>query len=175
MQFASFFSEYIKHPKQVGSLVGSSKSLAKKMVQEMNGTLNVVEFGPGTGSLTLEILKRLPKNGRLTCFEINSNFCKTLESIKDSRLTVINDDAQNCERYVDELDCIISGLPLTLFTKSKREKIIALSSRSKLYIQFQYTPFLRKKLRCYFQHVKMKFVPLNFPPAFIYICMPAAK
>jgi len=175
MQFTRFISDFIRHPRQTGTLVESSKFLAKKMVKEMNGTLNVVEFGPGTGAVTMEILKRLPKNGKLTCFEINSDFCKTLESIEDPRLKVINDDAQNCEKYVDELDCIISGLPLTLFTKPKREKIISLSSKSKLYIQFQYTPFLRKKMKHYFQHVKVKFVPLNFPPAFIYVCTSLEK
>lgn len=173
MQFTRYIFESVKHPRQIGTVTESSKFLAKKMVREMNGTLNVVEFGPGTGSVTLEILKHLPQNGRLTCFEINPNFCKSLETIKDSRLTVINDDAQNCEHYVDQLDCIISGLPLNLFTKSKREKIIALSSKSKLYIQFQYTPFLRKKMKHYFKDVKIKFVPLNFPPAFLYVCRPS--
>ena len=60
-------------------------------------------------------------------------------------------------------------------TKSKRDKIISLSSKSKLYIQFQYTPFLRKRMKHYFKHVKIKFVPLNFPPAFLYVCKQKAN
>lgn len=170
MQLGRFILESLKHPKQTGTLTESSRLLAKKMVQQMDGAIDVIEFGPGTGSVTLEILKRLPKNGRLTCFEINSNFCKYLETISDSRLKVINDDAQNYERYVNSSDCIVSGLPLSLFAKPKREKIIAMSSRSKTYIQLQYTPFFSTKMKHYFQDVKLKFVPLNFPPAFIYVC-----
>ncbi|MHC4455514.1 MAG: class I SAM-dependent methyltransferase [Planctomycetota bacterium] len=170
MRVARFIFESLKHPKQIGTFTESSKFLAKKMVQEIDGTINVIEFGSGTGAVTLEILRRLPKNGRLTCFEINSNFCKCLEGIEDSRLKVVNDDAQNCEQYVDGLDCIVSGLPLSLLAKSQRERILDIASKSKRYIQLQYTPLLRKKMRNYFSDVKIKFVPLNFPPAFIYIC-----
>jgi len=170
MHNAYFILESLRHPKRVGTLTESSHFLAKKMVQQMDGAINVVEFGSGTGSVTLEILKHLPENGRLTCFEISPHFCKFLEAIDDSRLKVINDDAQNCEQYIDGSDCIVSGLPLSLFGKSKREKIIALSSKSKTYIQFQYTPFLRAQMKRYFQDVEIRFVPLNFPPAFIYVC-----
>ena len=170
MRVGCFIIETFRHPRRVGTLAESSRFLAKKLVQQMNGAVNVVEFGAGTGSVTLEILKHLPEHGQLTCFEISPYFCRYLKSINDSRLNVINDDAQNYERYVDGSDCIISGLPLSLFGKSKREKIIALSSRSGTYIQFQYTPFLRSEMRRYFRDVKIKFVPLNFPPAFVYVC-----
>jgi phospholipid N-methyltransferase len=147
----------------------SSPFLAKKMAQQINGATNVVEFGSGTGSVTTEILRHLPENGRLTCFEINSHFCTHLKTIKDSRLRVINDDVQNCDQYVNQFDCILSCLPLGAFDRSKREQILALSSKSKTYIQFQYTPFLRPKLRRYFRDIEIKFVPLNIPPAFVYV------
>lgn len=165
-----FIYEFIKYPKQVGTLIQSSKSLAKKMAEQINGSGEVIEFGAGTGSVTAEILKKLPANGRLTCFEINPSFCKHLERINDSRLKIINDDAKNCERYVDGLECIVSGLPLMLFTKSKKERILAITSKSKRYIQLQYTPLLSKKMKHYFSDVKLKFVPQNLPPAFIYVC-----
>jgi phospholipid N-methyltransferase len=165
-----FIRQFLRHPKQVGTFTQSSKSLAKKMAEQIDGSVHVIEFGAGTGSVTTEILKRLPKNGRLTCFEINPKFCKDLEKLNDGRLRVINDDAKNCEQYVDGLDCIVSGLPLTLFTKSKKEMILSITSRSKRYIQLQYTPLLGKKMKRYFPEVKLKFVPQNFPPAFIYVC-----
>ena len=169
MGFVKFVSEFLKHPKQVGAVAESSPFLARKMAQQINGATNVVEFGSGTGSVTTEILRNLPENGRLTCFEINSHFCRHLKMIKDSRLRVINDDVQNCDQYVNQFDCILSCLPLGIFDKSKREQILALSSKSRTYIQFQYTPFLRTKLRRYFRDIEIKFVPLNFPPAFVYI------
>ena len=169
MRFVKFIGEFLKHPKQVGAVAESSPFLARKMARQINGAINIVEFGPGTGPVTREILRHLPENGRLTCFEINPGFCEQLKTIKDRRLRVINDDVQNYDKYVDNFDCILPSLPLGNFNKSEIEQVFALSSKSKIYIQFQYTPFLIPKLKRYFRDVKIKFVPLNFPPAFVYI------
>lgn len=175
MRSIKFIFELLKHPRWTGAFCQSSKGLAERMAQKIGNSKNVIEFGPGTGIITHEILRQLPEDGRLTCFEINPVFFNHLKKINDPRLTVINDDAQNCRKYVDDYDCIVSGLPLTVFTKPQRENIIAISSRSKKYIQFQYTPFLRKKLKSQFTDVKLNFIPMNVPPAFIYICSNSAK
>jgi phosphatidylethanolamine/phosphatidyl-N-methylethanolamine N-methyltransferase len=169
MRFVKFIGEFLKYPKQVGAVAESSGFLARKMAQQINGATNIIEFGPGTGSVTKEILRHLPENGRLTCLEINPYFCDHLKKIKDHRLKIINDDVRNYSRYIENFDCILSSLPLGIFEKSQRGKIIALSGRAKTYIQFQYTPFLKPKLKRYFEDVEMKFVPLNFPPAFVYV------
>jgi len=78
MKSLRFIYEFLKYPIQVGTFTQSSGVLAKKMAEQINGSAKVVEFGAGTGSVTAEILRRLPKNGQLTCFEINSKFCKCL-------------------------------------------------------------------------------------------------
>lgn len=170
MNALRFLCESLKHPIQVGTVTQSSKYVAKKMAKHLNGGTKVLEFGAGAGNITRQILKQLPADGQLTCFEINPNFCDSLRTIEDDRLTVINDDAGNFENYVDEVDCIISALPLNLLKKSKRDKIIAKSCKSKTFIQLQYTPFLAGKMKHYFEDVKVKFAPLNLPPAFIYVC-----
>ena len=170
MRFIRFIAEYIRHPRRTGAVAQSSKGLAEKMAQGIDGSVNVIEFGGGTGSITTEILRYLPANGRLTCFEINPKFCEYLEKINDPRLTVINDYAQNCEKFVKNFDCIVSGLPLTVFPKEQREEILRLSSKSKRYVQFQYNPFMQKQFGAYFKNVKIKFIPLNIPPAFVYVC-----
>lgn len=170
MWYLGFICEFARNPKDVGTFTQSSKHLAKKMAQEIDGSAEVVEFGAGAGSVTREILKRLPENGRLTCFEINSKFCNYLEKINDLRLKVINDDAKNCKQYMSNLECIVSSLPLTLFPKPKRDKILDITSKAKRYIQLQYTPLLTKKMRSSFSDVKTKFVPQDFPPAFIHVC-----
>jgi phospholipid N-methyltransferase len=169
MKFIKFVSEFLKHPKQVGAVAESSPFLARKMVRQIGGATNIVEFGPGTGAVTKEILRHLPKDGKLTCFEINPSFCKQLKTINDPRLKIINDDVKNCGRYVDNLDCIVSSLPLAAFDESEKEEVLALSGKSRTYIQFQYNPFLKSKLKRYFRDVKIKFVPLNIPPAFVYV------
>lgn len=170
MRATRFIYEFLKHPIEVGTVTRSQKLLARSMAQEINGSPHVIEFGAGMGSVTTQILKRLPQDGRLTCFEINPTFCKHLLRINDHRLKVINDDAKNCEKYVDTLDCVVSGLPLALFSRSRREKILAISSKSKRFIQLQYSSLLKKTMESYFSDVQVRFVLLNLPPAFIHVC-----
>jgi len=170
MRTLRFARQFLSHPRQIGTVVESGRRLARRMAEEIEGSSRVIELGAGTGSVTAEILKRLPESGRLTCFEINPEFCRSLREIHDSRLEVINGDASTCEPYVDQADCIVSGLPLALFGRREKERILELSSRCGTYIQLQYTPVLGKEIRRYFAEVKLKFVPLNFPPALVYVC-----
>lgn len=170
MMSLQFARQFLRHPKQCGTFTESGRVLAKRMAEEIRGSCRVVEFGAGTGPVTREILRQLPEDGRLTCFEINPDFCRCLQQIGDPRLRVINDDAQNCERYVGKADCVVSGLPLTLFSKQALKQILVISSKSGKYVQLQYTPFLSREIRRYFTEVKLRFVPQNFPPAFVYVC-----
>lgn len=170
MDSLRFARQFLRHPRQLGTMVQSGRSLAQRMAREVGACMQVVEFGAGTGPVTREILKRLPDDGRLVCFEINREFCRCLERIGDRRLRVINDDAANYGRYVDRADCIVSGLPLTLFDGAAREKILGIAHRSGRYVQLQYTPALSRDIRRYFSDVQLRFVPLNFPPAFVFVC-----
>jgi phospholipid N-methyltransferase len=170
MNSLRFVRQFLRHPKQLGTAVQSGRTLARKMAEEIGESVHVIEFGAGTGPVTREILKRLPARGRLTCFEINREFCRCLDKIGDPRLQVIHDDAAQCAKYVDQADCVVSGLPLTLFPAKAREKILAIAGRSGRFIQLQYTPALSKDIQRYFSEVKLKFVPMNFPPAFVYVC-----
>jgi len=170
-----FICQFLKHPGEIGAVAGSSRFAGRAMAREMDGSLNVIEFGGGTGTITAQILKYLPENGRLTCFEINPKFCEYLRKINDPRLTVVNDNAANCEKYVDSLECIVSALPLTLFNKSERERFLSIAGRAKKYIQIFYSKVLTETLKDYFSDVKVKFVLLNLPPAFIHVCSNSTK
>jgi phospholipid N-methyltransferase len=165
-----FARQFLLHPKQLGTVVQSGRTLAGKMAEEVGPSVQVVEFGAGTGPVTREILRRLPENASLTSFEINRDLCRCLDEIGDPRLQVVNDDALHCERYVDQPDCIVSGLPLTLFDGKAREAILAIAGRSGRFIQLQYTTAITRDLKRYFPDVRLKFVPLNLPPAFVYVC-----
>jgi phospholipid N-methyltransferase len=165
-----FVQQFLKRPKEIGTFTQSSKYLADKMARAIGSSRCVVEFGAGAGAITREILRYLPAKGKLTCFETNPDFCEALRKIGDDRLTIINDVAENADKYVNCIDCIVSSVPLAIMTKEQRERILVLSSKSKRFIQLQYMPVLTKELKQYFEEVETKFVPLNLPPAFIYIC-----
>ena len=170
MENMQFVREFLRHPKQLGTLVQSGKSLSRTMAREVAGCSEVVEFGAGTGPVTREILKCLPADGHLTSFEINSDLCRYLSEIGDARLDVVNDGAEKCKQYVEHPDCVVSELPLALFDKRAKEQILSFASRSGRYIQLQYTRTLDKEIRRYFSDVQVRFVPRNIPPAFVYVC-----
>ncbi|MHC4260822.1 MAG: class I SAM-dependent methyltransferase [Planctomycetota bacterium] len=165
-----FIHQFLKHPKEIGAIAGTSRFAGRAMASQIGASLNVVEFGGGTGTITAQILKYLPQNGRLTTFEINPKFCEYLRKIDDPRLTVVNDDVANYEKYVDSLECIVSALPLTLFNEAERERFLTIASRADKYIQIFYSKVLTEALKDYFADVKVNFVLLNLPPAFIHIC-----
>lgn len=165
-----FFKQLFKNPKQVGAFSQSSRWLSRRLASGIKGCSNIVELGAGTGVVTREILKRLPKHGKLTCFEINPLFCEHLEAIDDPRLTVVNDDATKCEEHVDTIDCIVSELPLALFNQEDIDTIMDITCRAGKYVQLQYVPMLNKPIKERFARVKLHFVPRNLPPAFVYEC-----
>ncbi len=170
MKHGSFLIEGIKRFREVGTLVESTKFVGKAMAEEIKGSKTVVEFGAGTGPVTKEILKYLPEDGRLISFEINENLCKYLRLIEDPRLKVVCDDVRNINEYCDEYQCIVSGLPLAVFEEQQRQQIFDIIRKADIYVQLQYTPLLRKRFRKHFSDVRVKYVPVNIPPAFIYVC-----
>ena len=170
MSHFCFFKQLFRNPKQVGALSQSSKWLSRRLASGIGDCTDIVELGAGTGVVTREILRRLPKHGKLTCFEIDPLFCTYLEAIDDPRLTVITGDATRCEEYVDTIDCVVSELPLALFNQSDIDKIMDITHRAGKYVQLQYVPMLNRPIKERFARVKLHFVPRNLPPAFVYEC-----
>ena len=82
--------------KKVGAISVSSKYVIKRVLKEIEGEnyKNIVEYGPGDGVLTRELLKLLPRDGKLVVIETDNNFIKHLEKIRDKRLTVIRGKMQ---------------------------------------------------------------------------------
>jgi phospholipid N-methyltransferase len=76
--------------------------------------------------------------------------------------------------HIGHLDCIISGLPFFNFNKELREtlleQIAAALKPGGYFIAFQYSLQMKKRLSESFIIERIGFVPLNFPPAFVYVC-----
>ncbi len=174
-------SNFIKNPKETGAVAPSSRFLTKEIIKNIDfKARNIVELGPGLGTFTKAILKKANPTTKLFCFEVNKKFCSHLnKSIIDERFVVVNASAEkishNLKKFnVKKADFVISGLPFLNFPESKKQAIIrevknSLNDRGK-FILFQYTNELSKLLQSFFSKVDRKFVPLNIPPAFVYIC-----
>ncbi|MEK6983641.1 MAG: rRNA adenine N-6-methyltransferase family protein [Nanoarchaeota archaeon] len=177
-----FFSSFLKYPKEIGSVVPSSKFLTDEILKNIDfkNARFIAEYGPGTGCITVEILKRARKDAKVLCFEINKKFCTYLgKKVKDKRLIIINDSAENIKKHlkkfnIPKIDYIISGLPFSALHASKKRAIIG-ETRDTLtndgkFVVYQFLNSFKKYLCSYFPKISMKFVPLNIPPCFVYIC-----
>jgi phospholipid N-methyltransferase len=75
---------------------------------------------------------------------------------------------------IEQLDCIINGLPFSNFPQAMRDKLIGqivISLKNDgLFIAFQYSLQMKKQLSKHFEIEKITFVPMNVPPAFVYVC-----
>jgi phospholipid N-methyltransferase len=174
----SFIVQFFKKWKEVGAILPSSVFLIEDMLLEVDFKKAelIVEFGAGSGSFTRRILEKMRPTSRLVIFEINDVFVKKLNKIKDKRISVISDSAENSGKYLSgqKADYIISGIPLSNLSKVEKDKVISsaknILQKDGLFLQFQYFPESFKFLKKYFSYVKLNFTFLNTPPAFFYVC-----
>lgn len=181
MDRLKFFREAIRDIKTSGTIVPSSRFLTKRMVKHIDfDTVKViVEFGPGNGIITKEILKRIQPQTKLIAFEINDRFFESLENIKHSQLIIEKVSAENIAQVLkkhgfDKVDCVVSSLPFTNIPQEISDRILsntyeAMEDNS-TFVQYQYSLTYYKKLKEVFNDkVKLSFEAFNIPPAFVYI------
>lgn len=182
MSRARFLWNFVRNPRQVGSVTPSSRWLCRRLLSgaDLRGARCVVEFGPGTACLTELILEALPPHARLIAFEINEDFVRLLaRRFAGKGLVVVHDSAEHVERHLRERGCrgadyIFSGLPFTTLPPATRERILraahaALRPGGK-FIAYQYSLYLRRTLRGIFGDVRIGFEARNIPPAFCFAC-----
>jgi phospholipid N-methyltransferase len=117
----AFFRGFLEKPKQVGSIIPSSRFMEKRLVRiaEIEKASVVVELGPGTGGTTRAMLSRMQPDARLLAVEINPHFVKLLHrTIPDPRLIVHEGSAAEigqalAQHGLSAADVILSGIPFS--------------------------------------------------------------
>ena len=178
-----FLFEYIKNPRVIGAVAPSGKSLAEKMINNIDfrNVKCVVEYGPGTGIFTEKILARVKSDTVVLLIEINKEFYNILKSQYGHKKNVIivNDSAENIdiilkENDIEKVDYIISGLPFSSLpisvSKCILNKTAKLVSENAEFITFQYSLFKLNFLKKYFRNINYKRVIKNIPPAYVLQC-----
>jgi phospholipid N-methyltransferase len=181
---ALFARNFFKYPSMLGSVVPSSRFLVKDMMAKVNWERArvLVELGPGVGTITREILKRMQPDAVLVVIELNEEFVEYLGgTIHDPRVRMIHGSAAHVRAILAEqglapADYVISGLPYRNMTEAQRREILdesrlALRAEGSMLL-FQYTRTLLPYLESSFSSVKQNFQPLNILPALIFHCTP---
>src|SRR5687767_15972060 len=92
-----FLKRFLQRPRQIASIIPSSRALVRRVVGKMDltGPRVIAEFGPGEGCHTREIVRRMHPDSRLLLFELDSELAGHLEQTfwGDRRVSVFNADA----------------------------------------------------------------------------------
>src|SRR5690349_8817444 len=157
-----FAKNFLQHPRMLGSLIPSSRFLVERLLKKVDWdrARTIVEYGPGVGTITGQILARMKPQTRLVVFEMNEDFVRYLNrTFPDSRLHVVHGSAENVQRELERLkldgaDYIISGIPFTTMPKELRDQIMR-ESRAALkpggaVLVYQFTRAVLPYLRSHF-------------------------
>lgn len=111
----------------LGSLIPSSRFLVNKVLNEVDWARARVflEYGPGVGTFTTEILRRMRPDAVLIALETNADFVRFLRGrVRDERLHVVHASAADADAALAGLnlrqaDYVISGIPYTTMPPQK--------------------------------------------------------
>ncbi|MCG6659363.1 methyltransferase [Halomonas campisalis] len=183
-QLSLFARNFFKHPKMLGSIIPSSPFLVRRLLDRIDWERArvVVEFGPGVGTITRELLRRMPPDSTLLVLETNQDFVEFLEqSLPDPRLQVVKGSAESVQAELERLglppaDYVLAGIPFSTMPEDVRERILsgsvdALSPAGSMLI-YQFSSRVLPDLRRVFSAVETDFEPLNILPARLYYCSP---
>jgi phosphatidylethanolamine/phosphatidyl-N-methylethanolamine N-methyltransferase len=132
----SFFTEFLKHPLQIGSVISSSRFLERRIVEAagIRSANTIVELGPGTGGTTRAILHAMAPHSHLLSIEINPHLHAITSRIEDDRLIAHLGDAKGLEEILSMYglsapEALISGIPFSTMNPYSGSKILeAISS-----------------------------------------------
>lgn len=149
-----FLREFLLEFKTTGACFPTSKWAAQALITPLReasrGPKNILELGPGTGSVTLPIIKELRPGDHLTVCEINPRFMKSLketleaqdgyERVRD-QISFFLGAAQDLptDRVYDIIVCALPFVNFDLLTvQAIFSKLREISSRDTLMTYYEY-------------------------------------
>jgi phospholipid N-methyltransferase len=169
----------------LGSIVPSSRFLIKQLLEPINwGRARViVEYGPGVGGITAELLRHMRPDATLVAIEMNPDFVRYLrDSFTDQRLQVVEGSAESVDDILlrfghRRANYIISGIPFSTIPAEVRERILRKTcdvlEPGVAFLVYQFSTRVLQDLKRIFGYVARRFEPLNVLPAHLFICQPA--
>jgi phospholipid N-methyltransferase len=180
-----FARTFFRFPTQLGSVIPSSRFLVNDLLNQIRWEKArvIVEYGPGVGTITQEILKRMRPDAKLVAIELNDEFVTFLRNkITDPRLHAVHASARDVRTVLlretgqPRADYIVSGIPYSTIPEAIRWEILEESRRLLLpegaLLLYQFTQTVLPYLKASFSNVKQSFQLLNFMPARIFYCTP---
>jgi len=127
----AFLKGFLRQPKDVGSVIPSSRFLERRMVRmaEVAQADSVIELGPGTGGTTRAILAAMPETASLLALELDPQFADLVRGFDDRRLMVHQGSAENLPEVIAAHrlrapNAILSGIPFSTMGVEVGQRIV---------------------------------------------------
>lgn len=164
----------------VGAFAPSSRFVRGRVLRALPSRLNaVVEYGPGDGTITKELVTLLEPGGSLFVIERNHSFVEDLSSqFSDPRVKIVEGDAvafaEEKVRNGEQVDVALSSIPLSFLSSEDRARFVkavraSLGPGGRFIVFHQYSLLVLPLLRRHFARVRWQFEPRNFFPCFVMI------
>jgi phospholipid N-methyltransferase len=179
---AVFAKNFFTHPKMLGSIIPSSRFLIRRLLDQIDWQQArvVVEYGPGVGNITSEVLHRMAPNGQVIAIDTNAEFIDFLRrKLRDPRFTAVHGSAADvaeilAQHGIQHADHVITGIPFSVMPPEIRDRVVkstrqVLSPSGSLLV-YQFSPAVRASLDREFEDVSHQFEWLNILPAHVFRC-----
>jgi phospholipid N-methyltransferase len=176
----AFFQDFLRRPRQVGSIIPSSRFMERRLVRtaELDRARTVVELGPGTGGTSRAFLRGMRPDAKLLVIEINPRFAELIRNaVPDPRLVVHCGDARElpailAEHGLPAPDVVLSGIPFSTMAQDLGLQIIrsvhdALAPGGR-FVAYQVRDRVEILGRRVFGRARRQVELLNVPPMRIY-------
>ncbi len=176
----AFFRGFLTRPKEVGSIIPSSRFMEKRIVKTANlaDAKLAIELGPGTGGTTKALLRAMAPDAKLLVIEINPDFVELLkDTIRDPRLIVHHGSAADIpealrKHDLEHPDVILSGIPFSTMGKKLGLDILrsvyANLPKGGRFVAYQFRDRVESLGRDVFGPARVQTELLNVPPMRVY-------
>jgi phosphatidylethanolamine/phosphatidyl-N-methylethanolamine N-methyltransferase len=174
-----FFRQWLRSPKSMGSIIPSSKALARAVTSAVvwEPGQTVVELGAGTGAISQGLLSKGMPSEALMMIELDESLYDYLRN-RFPGVRVVHGDATKladivADQKIESVSTVVSGLPMVNMPFDFQKAIIDESFKSLrpggFMLQYSYSPIRpipAKKLGVKAEIVR--FVLRNVPPATVW-------
>jgi phospholipid N-methyltransferase len=175
-----FLRGFIKHPVMVGSIIPSSRAVIDKMLEPVDWANSklFVEYGPGVGTFTEHVLRRMAPDATLIAIDTNADFVRYLRGkFRDNRLFPVNGSAADVRQIIadcgfDHADYVLSGLPFSTLPAGVGPKIAEETAAALrpggAFLVYQFKARVRDYMAPYFGRIDKGYEWVNIPPCHLF-------
>jgi phospholipid N-methyltransferase len=176
---AVFLWGFFDEPGAVAAMLPSSQGLVRAMLEPVDWERCklFVEYGPGVGTFSREIPRRLAPDAHYIAIDTSERFVRYLEdTIDDPRFTAALGSAEDVQQILrahghDRADVILSGLPLSSIPREVADAILDATYRSLSdggsFLTYQYRRAAYEMTRRRFERTVTKVTYRNIPPCIL--------